>query len=160
MCPICLDDFEPVEDPVEDEQVPPREGVTILPCGHEFHTSPCLFDWVRTGRNTCPLCRAVFDASQSDQPLIPQPTELEPPNTRGNSYDNDFDGFYYWSAHRAYPSVVSYHQYNSFRTHGFNPAVLLPVRPAVGSYSSSHFSGSSVSGFSGGMSFGGAGGSW
>ena len=29
---------------------------TITKCDHSIHTS-CLIKWIRTGKNTCPLCR-------------------------------------------------------------------------------------------------------
>lgn len=32
-------------------------------CGHMFH-SHCLQKWKDQGKNTCPTCRKVFDASQ------------------------------------------------------------------------------------------------
>ena len=32
-------------------------------CGHMFH-SHCLQAWKQKGKNTCPVCRKVFDASQ------------------------------------------------------------------------------------------------
>lgn len=32
-------------------------------CGHTFH-SHCLEEWKGKGKNTCPLCRKVFDVSQ------------------------------------------------------------------------------------------------
>jgi len=32
-------------------------------CGHIFH-SHCLEKWKSQGKNTCPTCRKVFDASQ------------------------------------------------------------------------------------------------
>ena len=32
-------------------------------CGHMFH-SHCLQGWKNKGKNTCPVCRKVFDASQ------------------------------------------------------------------------------------------------
>ena len=31
-------------------------------CGHMFH-SHCLQEWKNRGKNTCPTCRKVFDAS-------------------------------------------------------------------------------------------------
>ena len=34
-----------------------------LRCGHMFH-SHCLQEWKNQGKNTCPTCRKVFDASQ------------------------------------------------------------------------------------------------
>ena len=32
-------------------------------CGHMFH-SHCLQEWKNQGKNTCPTCRKVFDASK------------------------------------------------------------------------------------------------
>jgi hypothetical protein len=32
-------------------------------CGHMFH-SHCLQEWKNQGKNTCPICRKVFDATQ------------------------------------------------------------------------------------------------
>lgn len=32
-------------------------------CGHVFH-SCCIQEWKDKGKNTCPICRKVFDASQ------------------------------------------------------------------------------------------------
>ena len=32
-------------------------------CGHTFHSN-CLEEWKGKGKNTCPLCRKVFDVSQ------------------------------------------------------------------------------------------------
>lgn len=32
-------------------------------CGHAFHSN-CLEEWKSKGKNTCPLCRKVFDVSQ------------------------------------------------------------------------------------------------
>ena len=36
---------------------------TPLRCGHMFH-SHCLEEWKNKGKNTCPVCRKVFDVSQ------------------------------------------------------------------------------------------------
>ena len=36
---------------------------TPLRCGHVFH-SHCLEEWKKKGKNTCPVCRKVFDVSQ------------------------------------------------------------------------------------------------
>lgn len=36
---------------------------TPLRCGHVFH-SHCLEEWKNKGKNTCPVCRKVFDVSQ------------------------------------------------------------------------------------------------
>lgn len=35
---------------------------TPLRCGHVFHAS-CLDEWKSKGKNTCPMCRKVFDVS-------------------------------------------------------------------------------------------------
>jgi hypothetical protein len=32
-------------------------------CGHMFH-SHCIQEWKNKGKNTCPVCRKVFDVSQ------------------------------------------------------------------------------------------------
>ena len=50
-CSICLNEV--------------RATRTNLPirCGHIFHTH-CLERWKEQGKNTCPTCRKVFDASQ------------------------------------------------------------------------------------------------
>src|SRR6056300_253965 len=32
-------------------------------CGHVFH-SHCLEEWKNQGKNTCPVCRKVFDVTQ------------------------------------------------------------------------------------------------
>ena len=32
-------------------------------CGHMFH-SHCLQEWKDKGKNTCPVCRKIFDGSQ------------------------------------------------------------------------------------------------
>lgn len=32
-------------------------------CGHEFH-SHCIQEWKDRGKNTCPVCRKVFDVTQ------------------------------------------------------------------------------------------------
>lgn len=33
-----------------------------LPCGHIFHGS-CIARWKEQGKNTCPICRKLFDVS-------------------------------------------------------------------------------------------------
>lgn len=49
-CSICLN------------EVRSTRNNTGLRCGHLFHTK-CLEEWKRRGKNTCPVCRRVFDAS-------------------------------------------------------------------------------------------------
>ncbi|KAK9446492.1 uncharacterized protein V1518DRAFT_423902 [Limtongia smithiae] len=46
-CLVCLSDFELGE-----------ECRKLQQCGHLFHRS-CIDEWLTTGRNSCPLCRAV-----------------------------------------------------------------------------------------------------
>jgi hypothetical protein len=50
-CSICLNEVKPTRNN------PPTR------CGHMFH-SHCLQEWKNKGKNTCPVCRKVFDASQ------------------------------------------------------------------------------------------------
>lgn len=50
-CSICLN------------EVRPTRNNTGLRCGHLFHTH-CLEEWKKRGKNTCPMCRKVFDASK------------------------------------------------------------------------------------------------
>ena len=50
-CAICLNDVRTTR------TNPP------IRCGHTFH-SHCLEEWKGKGKNTCPLCRKVFDVSQ------------------------------------------------------------------------------------------------
>jgi hypothetical protein len=50
-CSICLNEVKTTRNN------PPTR------CGHMFH-SHCLQEWKNKGKNTCPICRKVFDASQ------------------------------------------------------------------------------------------------
>lgn len=45
-CAICLSDFEAGDE------------ITLLPCGHLFHLSGCVREWLRNHARTCPTCRA------------------------------------------------------------------------------------------------------
>lgn len=45
-CSICMQDLEV------------GDCVPQLPCGHIFHDT-CFSGWMRTGKRTCPLCRAA-----------------------------------------------------------------------------------------------------
>jgi hypothetical protein len=49
-CSICLN------------QVRPTRTNPPIRCGHIFH-SDCLEQWKGKGKNTCPMCRKVFDVS-------------------------------------------------------------------------------------------------
>src|SRR5690606_30896133 len=64
-----------------------------LYCGHLFHGTPCLRNWLETSKE-CPLCRAPIDRdeymeyireqhgeeSNNDQPISPQQPNLQQPN--------------------------------------------------------------------------------
>ena len=57
-CAICLQAFAP------------RDRVKILPCGHVFHSAPCLHGWFRRSR-CCPVCREPWrDWSPVGSPLV------------------------------------------------------------------------------------------
>jgi hypothetical protein len=49
-CSICLN------------KVRPTRANPPIRCGHIFH-SDCLEHWKEKGKNTCPVCRKVFDVS-------------------------------------------------------------------------------------------------
>ena len=50
-CTICLNDVRATR------ANPP------LRCGHVFH-SRCLEEWKKQGKNTCPVCRKIFDTAK------------------------------------------------------------------------------------------------
>lgn len=50
-CSICLN------------QVKQTRSTPSLRCGHVFH-SHCLEKWKEQGKNSCPTCRKIIDASQ------------------------------------------------------------------------------------------------
>lgn len=45
-CAICLSDFEA------------GDKITSLPCGHFFHLTGCVKEWLKNHARTCPTCRA------------------------------------------------------------------------------------------------------
>ncbi|CAN8075984.1 unnamed protein product [Agarophyton chilense] len=45
-CAICLSEFEAGDE------------ITALPCGHMFHLTGCVREWLRNHARTCPTCRA------------------------------------------------------------------------------------------------------
>lgn len=45
-CAICLCEFEAGDE------------ITALPCGHVFHLTGCVREWLRNHARTCPTCRA------------------------------------------------------------------------------------------------------
>ena len=38
------------------ELLTPSDELSSVPCGHVFHT-PCILQWLETGKNNCPQCR-------------------------------------------------------------------------------------------------------
>ena len=67
-CSICLSDVRRT-----------RQN-SRLRCGHLFHPS-CLDDWKAKGKNTCPLCRKVFDVSNYKIVITIQNNFTEQSNT-------------------------------------------------------------------------------
>jgi hypothetical protein len=59
-CMVCLCDYE------EDDEC------RVLKCRHAFHT-PCVDQWLTSGRNSCPTCRT----EAVDKSAIPPPPEVE-----------------------------------------------------------------------------------
>ena len=49
-------------------------------CGHMFH-SHCIQEWKDKGKNTCPVCRKVFDVSQFKVTLTVQNNYTAQSNT-------------------------------------------------------------------------------
>lgn len=49
-------------------------------CGHVFH-SQCIKEWKDKGKNTCPVCRKVFDVSQFKVTLTVQNNYTAQSNT-------------------------------------------------------------------------------
>ena len=39
------------------ELLSPSDDLSSAPCGHIFH-SPCIIQWIETGKSSCPQCRA------------------------------------------------------------------------------------------------------
>lgn len=52
-CAICLCDFEPGDE------------ITALPCGHFFHLTGCVREWLAKHARTCPTCRADICGTRS-----------------------------------------------------------------------------------------------
>ena len=55
-------------------------GVKDLKCGHRFHKK-CINDWLRTGSDTCPMCRKPIDESKFKVSIIIENTEERVTNT-------------------------------------------------------------------------------
>ena len=67
-CPVCMED------------IMKNRGTRTLPCDHTFHTS-CLEQWKAQGKNTCPMCRKLFDVSKYTVQLTVTNNEVERSNT-------------------------------------------------------------------------------
>jgi len=77
-CSICLNE-------VRSTRVNPP-----IRCGHMFH-SHCLQGWKDRGKNTCPTCRKVFDASQFKIVLTIQNNYTATANALTLNEDSIFD---------------------------------------------------------------------
>ena len=66
-CSICLN------------QVRPTRTNPPIRCGHIFH-SDCLESWKEKGKNTCPMCRKVFDVSKFKVTLTVENNDNETSN--------------------------------------------------------------------------------
>ena len=51
-CCCCLENINKVDN-------------TVTKCNHSIHTS-CLIKWIRTGKNTCPLCRDTLTDDETN----------------------------------------------------------------------------------------------
>lgn len=59
-------------------------------CGHIFH-SHCLQEWKNQGKNTCPTCRKVFDASHFNVLVTIQNNHTAVANSVSLNEDSIFD---------------------------------------------------------------------
>ncbi|KAK9455736.1 hypothetical protein V1511DRAFT_510600 [Dipodascopsis uninucleata] len=82
-CLVCLSEFE------KNESCRKLKG-----CGHMFHKA-CIDEWLTTGRNSCPLCRAVgvLESNEDSSSLLStsmsQPAEQNAPETTASVTDLD-----------------------------------------------------------------------
>lgn len=67
-CPVCMED------------IMKNRGTRTLTCGHTFHNS-CLEQWKEQGKNTCPMCRKLFDISKYSVQLTVTNNEIDRSNT-------------------------------------------------------------------------------
>jgi E3 ubiquitin-protein ligase synoviolin len=62
-----------------------------LPCGHLFHASPCLRNWMEQSTE-CPLCRAPIDEVEFNQAKNPQnPRPIVEPQQENDDSDEEQD---------------------------------------------------------------------
>lgn len=59
-------------------------------CGHIFHPH-CLQEWKNQGKNTCPTCRKVFDASQFSIIVTIQNNHTEAANSVSLNEESTFN---------------------------------------------------------------------
>ena len=69
MCSICIEDLNNVT--YENSSNEPTGGICTLNCNHKFHCN-CINEWYSTGKNTCPICRAV-QVPRRELPVIVPP---------------------------------------------------------------------------------------
>lgn len=67
-CPVCMED------------IMKNRGTRTLGCEHTFHNA-CLEQWKAMGKNTCPICRKLFDVSKFTVQLTVINNEVERSNT-------------------------------------------------------------------------------
>jgi len=60
---------------------------TPIRCGHLFH-SHCIDHWKQQGKNTCPVCRKIFDGSKYKVQVIVHNMSSQTSNTL-NVYNNE-----------------------------------------------------------------------
>ncbi|XP_054154250.1 uncharacterized protein LOC128952825 [Oppia nitens] len=71
LCSICLDTL--------------ADGTKALKCGHSFHKQ-CIYGWIATKHNTCPLCRQLMVVSQ---PVLPVTFDSSQSSTTATHLDNE-----------------------------------------------------------------------
>lgn len=77
-CAICLND------------VTTTRNNQPIRCGHIFHSS-CIKEWKERGKNTCPICRKIFDISQFKVTLTVQNNYTSQSNTVNLESDSIFN---------------------------------------------------------------------
>ena len=71
LCGICIEDLNNVTYENENSSNEPTGGICTLNCNHKFHCN-CINEWYSTGKNTCPICRAVQVPTRELPVIVPQ----------------------------------------------------------------------------------------